>query len=551
MTPERWQQIQTLAEAALEIDTDARSDFLDQACDGDEALRREVEALLGSLDRVESFLETPALGDFARFRAAAGSGEPTTVARDSEWRPAESGPGQHVGPYRILHEIGHGGMGTVYAAARDDPFEHRVAIKLIRPGMDSGSVAQRFRSERQILANLDHPNIARLLDGGTADDGRPYFVMELIEGERIDRYCDRERLPIRRRLDIFREVCAAVDYAHRNLVVHRDIKPSNILITRRGVPKLLDFGIAKLLDDTDFPYTVEATRTGLRPMTPPYASPEQLLGQAITTASDVYSLGVLLYMLLTGRLPYALAEPSPQEMQRALAEGQLPRPSTAVNRPEGPDELSPDAVSRRRGTHPHQLRRRLAGDLDNIVLTALRREPERRYGSVALLAEDLRRHLEGLPVSARRDTFGYRAGKFLRRNKLAASIAGTSAALVLGFATTMAVQARQLARQRDRAKAERDKADRERDKAHRERDRAEKVSTFLTDLFALADPEAGGNTVTAREILDRGLDRIQELEDQPEAQVGLMSALGRIYRKLRLQEQATPLLEPEHEVESP
>lgn len=442
--------------------------------------------------------------------------------------------GDRIGPYRILREIGRGGMGKVYSAEREDQeFERRVAIKLISPGLHSASVAHRFRSERQILANLDHPNIAGLLDGGTAEDGRPYFVMELIEGTRIDEYCDSRRLTVRRRLELFGEVCAAVHYAHRNLVVHRDLKPANILVTEDGVPKLLDFGIAKLLDPADFPYPVEATRTGLRPMTPPYASPEQFRGQPITTASDVYSLGALLYKLLTGRLPIAVEGLSPWEIETALLETQPARPSTALTRPagEGDAALRQAAASRLRGVTPKQLRRRLAGDLDNIVLMALRKEPERRYGSAEQLADDLRRHLDGLPVSARRDTFGYRTGKFLRRNKLAAGIAGTSLALVLGFSVTVSVQAVQLARQRDRAR--------------RERDKAEKVATSLTDLFALADPdEAVGSTITARELLENGVQKIRrELADQPEVQASLMSAIGKIYRKLGLYDRAVPLLE--------
>jgi len=511
MTPERWKRIEELAEAALELEASQRAIFLESACVHDPDLRRQVERFLGAFEQIVTQDET----------------------RIFPGRPVDFSSTPRIQHYRLLREIGRGGMGTVYLAARsDEEFQRFVAVKLLRPGPGSEGLMNRFRSERQILANLDHPNIAKLLDGGTTDDGWPYLVMELIEGNRIDAYCDDHRLDVSQRIDLFREVCAAVQYAHRNLVVHRDIKPSNILVTNDGTPKLLDFGIAKLLDPTDFPYTVEATRTGLRPMTPPYASPEQLRGETITTASDVYSLGVLLYKLLTGRLPIATAGLSSQQIEKLLIEATPVKPSSAVSGPPPAENttLSLETISRQRRTQSRQLTHQLAGDLDTIVLMALRKEPERRYGSVDQLSEDLRRYSKGLPVLARRDTFIYRTGKFLRRNKVAAGIVGSSFLLVTGFAATMARQAAQVARQRDRARKERDKA--------------EKISTFLADLFELADPDkAQGKTLSAREILESGTQRVRnELKNQPETQAGLMTTVGRIYRKLGLYDQAEVLL---------
>jgi non-specific serine/threonine protein kinase/serine/threonine-protein kinase len=313
-------------------------------------------------------------------------------------------------------------MGTVYEAARDDEhFQQRVAVKLIRRGLDSDpDILRRFHNERQILASLNHPNIARLFDGGTTEDGRPYFAMEYVEGRPLDEYCASAGLDTAARLRLFRTVCAAVAYAHRNLVVHRDLKPSNIVVTADGTVKLLDFGIAKLLAHDEDPATTQtATRHGA--MTPAYASPEQVRGLRITTASDVYSLGVVLYELLTGRRPYDLDGRRADEMARVVCEAEPQRPSTLAVQTTQPDA--------RRSTRPAgaSLRRQLRGDVDNIVLLALRKDPARRYSSVELFSEDIRRHLDGLPVSARPDTFSYRAAKFIERNRASA----VAAALIL------------------------------------------------------------------------------------------------------------------------
>lgn len=356
-----------------------------------------------------------------------------------------SAAGRLIGPYRLLEEIGSGGMGEVYRASRDDDaYRKQVAVKLIRIGQDSAHVVQRFHNERQILAAFDHPNIARLLDGGTTPEGLPYFVMELIEGEPIDRYCDRLRASVDERLRLFLEVCSAVQYAHRRLIVHRDLKPSNILVSADGVPKLLDFGIAKILDPGADATAAEHTRTVLRLMTPDYASPEQLRGQPITTASDVYSLGLLLYVLLTGLKPADAAGRTPLTLPENAKSWEPRRPSAAVRHRwpyvPGAGADADDAAARslvREGS-PAKLSRRLRGDLDNIVLMALRMDPARRYQSVEQLAEDLRRHQTSCPVLARADTAGYRLAKFIRRHRVGvAAGGGLAAALLAGLAVTM------------------------------------------------------------------------------------------------------------------
>ena len=454
---------------------------------------------------------------------SAGS-EATTV----EKLPEEAEPERRIGAYRLLRKLGHGGMGTVYLAARaDDQYQKRVAIKVIR-GLDSAEIVRHFRRERQILAGLEHPHIARLLDGGTTDDGLPYFAMEHIDGQPIDRFCDERKLSVRERLVLFQGVCGAVQHAHRNLVVHRDIKPGNILVTAEGVPKLMDFGIAKLLN----PEVAGESRTatGLA-MTPEYASPEQARGGAVTTATDVYSLGVVLYELLTGRRPYRLKSRETLVVLKAICEDEPERPSTAVGRteertlPDGTTETTTaDSVSRTREGTPERLKRRLRGDLDNIVLMALRKEPQRRYGSVEALSEDVRRYLEGRPVTARKATTWYRASKFVRRNAVGVAAAALLFALAVSFAVAMAVQSRRIAR---------------------ERDKAERLSSFMVDLFKVSDPsEARGNTITAREVLDKGAERIsRELKDDPETKATLMASMGNVYVSLGLYGPATPLLE--------
>jgi serine/threonine protein kinase len=339
--------------------------------------------------------------------------------------------GKQIDQYKIIQEIGHGGMGTVYLANRaDESFDKQVAVKLIKRGMDTNAVLKRFVMERQILANLEHPNIASLLDGGSTEDGLPYLVMEYVEGLPITRYCDSHDLDTNGRLELFQKVCAAVSYAHTNLVVHRDIKPSNILVAEDGTPKLLDFGIAKLLNPELLFDTEEATATMFRVMTPEYASPEQVRGLPVTTASDVYSLGVVLYELLTGRRPFKLESHMPEEAAKIILTEEPPKPSSVVDN-EPVDQKTfdydqrPTADDDRRTFRPRvQDLRSLRGDLDNIILKALRKEPERRYPTVQEFSEDIRRHLAGLPVTATADTVSYRMAKFVKRHRTGVLAAG-------------------------------------------------------------------------------------------------------------------------------
>jgi serine/threonine protein kinase/tetratricopeptide (TPR) repeat protein len=406
MTPEQWQQVKGLFHAALERAPSQRAQFLAEVCAGDVGLHQEVASLLAAHEDAGSFIEAPAVAEATAWLADV-SDDPLL--------------GRRLGPYQILQALGHGGMGTVYLARRaDDQYQKQVAIKLVKRGLGTEFLIRRFRTERQILASLDHPNIAKLLDGGTTEDGLPYLVMDYIEGCPIDAYCDRHRLPLRERLTLFCTVCAAVQYAHHHLIVHRDLKPSNILVTAEGVPKLLDFGIAKLLNPEQWAQTHATMATGPPAMTLAYASPEQIRGEPITTASDVYSLGVVLYELLTGQHPYGFPSHVPHDLARIICEEDPQKPSTALRRL--------GEVSTSRGTpqstlaesqpcdwHPEKLRRRLAGDLDNIVLMALHKAPQRRYAAVEQLAEDIRRHLAGRPVLARPHTLRYRSAKFLQR----------------------------------------------------------------------------------------------------------------------------------------
>ncbi len=506
-----YHRIKELFHSTLEREPDQRAAFLAAACDGDDSLRDEVESMIACHDEAGSFIEAPAL------EVAAG-----LLANEE----CESIEGKRIGPYKVIREIGRGGMGTVYLAARDDDqYDKQVAIKLIKRGMDTDFIVQRFRNERQILANLDHPNIARLLDGGATDEGLPFFVMEYIDGKPINEYCDLNELPALDRLKLFLSVCSAVSYAHQNLVIHRDLKPGNILISADGSPKLLDFGIAKLLNPELSAQTIDRTATVLRLMTPDYASPEQVKGEAMTTASDVYSLGVLLYELLTGHRPYRLKKKSPDEIERVICQQEPGKPSESIA-DSGIHNLESKTSLQFNIRDPKSLR----GDLDNIVLMAMRKEPPRRYSSVEQFAEDIHRHLEGLPVIARKDTFFYRASKFVRRNKVAvAAAAVVCLTLVAGIATT-AWEAKAAARQAKLAAEERDTA-------RTETAKAERINKFLQDMLSSADARwyssgRGGKGADTKvvDVLNQSAQRLEtELKDQPEVKAELHRTIGTTY----------------------
>ena len=457
-----------------------------------------------------------------------------TTAMSRQWT------GKRIGRYLLRRQLGEGGMGEVWLAEQTEPIRRRVAVKIIKAGMDTRAVVSRFESERQVLALLDHPNIARVYDAGATENGRPYFVMEFIEGEPITTYCDRLRLSIRDRLELFFQVCEGVQHAHRNAVIHRDLKPHNVLVAiqdDRPVPKIIDFGVAKA---TDGSAVGEAFQTEVGQMigTPEYMSPEQaeMSNLGIDTRTDVYALGVLLYELLVGELPFASAElrrSSHDEIRRRIREEEPPRPSRRYS------ELgdASEAVARARRTDPDKLAARLRGDIDWIILRALEKDRIRRYGTPDELADDLRRHLNDEPVVASPPSTVYRVRKFARRHKVGVGFASVVLVLLIALATTMSIQAGRIARERDRA-------NREAALAAREAETASQVSAFLIDLFEVSDPDrTRGATITAREILDQGAERIEtELADRPAIQATLMRTIGQVYTELGLFDESLRLL---------
>ena len=502
--PTRWRRVEALFERALDLSPSDRDALLRAEAADDPALADEVRALLAADAEAGAYFE-----DVARSLSVA---DPLSE-------------GDLVGPYRITGRLGEGGMGVVYRAERaDGSFEREVALKVLR-GAGGGDV-RRFLAERQILARLDHPAIGRLYDGGLDDRGQPFLAMELVEGEPITDYCDRRRLGVEDRLGLFRRVCEAVQFAHGRLVVHRDLKPSNVMVSEDdgGAPqvKLLDFGIAKLLDAD-----VELTQTGAAPHTPAYAAPEQVRGEEVTTATDVYALGVLLYELLTGVRPYQLESRRREAVEQAILHAEPTQPSTAVLTQPGAD---PTTVAAARASEPTRLRRRLRGDLDRIVLKALRKEPERRYDGAAALGRDVARHLDGLPIEARPESVGYRIGKFVRRHRGGVALAALAVLGLMGGLGAALWQASVASDQRDRAEAEARKA--------------EEVTAFVTSLFGEADPnEARGETPTVLEALGLGAERARtELAGEPDVQAAVLATIGRVYRELGDLDQADSLL---------
>ena len=478
MNAERWERIEEVCWTALDVPEERRAAFLAEECGDDEELLAAVRALLGEMERDPAFLEEP------------------LVELHHATPPDGSDGSRRIGPFRVVRELGRGGMGEVYLGVREgDDFRVPVAIKIIRRGMDSDDVLERFRLERRILAGLRHPNIAQLLDGGVTDDGRPYFVMEYVDGERLRDYCDRQGHTIGRRLRLFQSICAAVQHAHQRLIVHRDLKPSNILVTTEGVPKLLDFGIAKVLTPEGEAEALVKTRTGVRVLTPVYAAPEQLRGEEPTTSTDIYGLGILLFELLTGARPYGDETTGAMELERRILQEPPLRPSTIPGRAA------------------------LSGDLDNIVLKALAKEPERRYSSAAAFAEDIERHLDGRPVRARAPTLRYRAERFIHRNAAAVSLSAVVFASLVAFAAQAQLQSRRLTEERDKAR---------------------EVSGFLLETFgATGADQAAGDTVTARELLDRQSEALRTTyADRPVLQAEMMHVIAEGYERLNLLDEA-------------
>lgn len=483
-SPETWEKIKRIFKDASEMAPEKRIAFAREECGDDAGAWNAIERLIESMDEADGFIE------------------------ESIFESASSYSGKKIGNYRIAREIGRGGMGVVLLANREGDFDQQVAIKVLKRGIDSDEIVRRFDQERNIQASLNHPNIAGMIDGGSTSDGLPYFVMEYIDGLPLSKYCEANRLSTGERVDLFRKVCSAVSFAHGRLIVHRDLKPSNILVTSSGVPKLLDFGIAKILGDQE--NATRMTQTSHRLLTPEYASPEQVLGSEITTSSDVYSLGVILYELLTGRSPYNFTTRSPEEIFRLICDA---------------EPISPEKAA---GSH-------VDADLQNIVLMALRKEPERRYASVEQLREDLRRYEADLPVVARAVTWKYRASKFAKRNRLAVT-AGILIfiSLIAGIAGTL-WQAAIAGQERDRAVAEVKRSD--------------ALNKFMQNILVSPDPEQNGKDVKIVEVLESAVERAnEEFAQQPELRADALYSIGRTYAALGQNKEAEPLLRAANEL---
>jgi non-specific serine/threonine protein kinase/serine/threonine-protein kinase len=509
---ERDNRVKELFQETMDMDPQTRGAFLSAACAGDLSLQAEVEQLISLKGETTESIEEPAL-------------HPHDNASDTPG-PA-GGEGRIIGHYRIIREIGHGGMGAVYLAVRaDDQYDKRVAIKLIKGGLHSDYIRRRFLSERQILASLNHPNIAKLLDGGTTQAGNPYLVMDYIEGLPIRQYCEQNGLSTGERLKLFRTVCSAVHYAHQNLIIHRDLKPGNILVSADGTPHLLDFGIAKLLNPELSDQTLDLTVGAMGPMTPEYASPEQVRGEPLTTSSDVYSLGVLLYELLTGHRPYLIKSRILSDIALIICEQEPERPSTVVKRTQTSAHsdaetlpmASPESAGKSREDHPEKLRRRLQGDLDNIVLMAMRKEAARRYASVEQFSEDIRRHLEGLPCIARKATLSYRAAKFIGRNKVAVTAALLMALTLFAGVVATLWQARIASLQR--AKAE-----------QRFNDVRQLANSFMFEIHDEIE-NLPGSTPARQLLVNQALQYLDNLAQESSDDAALRGELATAYAKV-------------------
>jgi non-specific serine/threonine protein kinase/serine/threonine-protein kinase len=515
MNSDKWQKINELFHAAIERAPQERESFLKETCSADETLFQEVGRLVEAHDKAGDFIQEPALPN--GFKLLSDENEKPPIAA------------QQFGVYKIIEEIGRGGMGMVYLAERaDGEFAQRVAIKIIKRGMDTEEVLRRFRRERQILASLEHPNIARLLDGGTTEDGLPYFVMEYVEGEQIDRFCDSRGLSVAERLNLFRQVCAVVAYAHQRLVIHRDLKPSNIIISKEGEPKLLDFGIAKLMHAETGDGETIPTAKGMLLMTPEYASPEQAQGLPVTTLTDVYSLGVILYELLSGRSPYQFKDYSPIEILLKKISGvEPPKPSDAAKETqENRDAETQSRKKIRKNQKSETLNpKSLRGDLDNIILKAMRKEPSERYASAGQFSEDIRRHLAGLPVIARPVTFSYRLTKFVQRNKAAVGAAALLFLILIGGIITTTWQASRARQQEELARIEKERAEK------RFNDVRKLARAVLFDYHDAIENLPGSTEVRARLVQD-ALSYLDSLAAESGNDASLQHELADAYEKL-------------------
>jgi len=509
MTSDTHKNIEVAFTQALALDESDREKYLTELRERDPNIYDAVMRLLAADAKDDAALRAPIAESVSRLG----------IISDDRWI------GKTIGAFLITERIAAGGMGVVFLAERSDKqYEQQVAIKIMSAQLLAPDAAARFRAERQILANLDHPYIANLIDGGTTEEGLPYLVLEYIDGRPIDRYCDERQLDVRGRLELFGKVCEAVDYAHRKLVVHRDLKPSNILVDDRGNPRLLDFGIAKLISADTFNYTVVMTRAGFAAMTPEYASPEQVRGESISVAMDVYSLGVLLYKILCGRMPYEGIRNLPGNIERAILEMEPSRPSTALTAPTDPSTsgVSVVEISLSRGTTIAKLKSALSGDLDNIVLAALRKKPERRYPSAAAFSDDIQRYLQHRPVVARGDSTTYRLTKFIRRRRVGVSIAALIVVIIVASGIRIIA---------------------ERDRAALAARQSQEVSGFLRKLFENASPFVSqGNEITALDLLDEGAKEIGRLDDQPAVQAELYAVMGESYGFLGQGDRSIPML---------
>ncbi len=516
MDPLKWEKIKKIFEISLNLPETEKEDYITESAEGDEEIISEVRSLIHSIKTAGDFLDNPGIN--------------LNEQKDSFI-------GRKLGPYLVEKVIAAGGMGIVYLAVRDDAeFKKQVAVKLIRSGLNNKYLTERFKTEKQTLAYLDHPYIAKLLDAGSTDDGTPYLIMDYIDGEPIDVYCDKNRLTLSERLELFSKVCSAVHYAHQNLVVHRDIKPSNIMVTEKGEPKLLDFGIAKILSSDSPDAGRDLTKTGYWQLTPEYASPEQVKGENIATTSDVYSLGILLYKILTGHNPYRFKSYLPTEIHKVVCFEEPQKPSIKVESSEelikqdgSVKEINAETVSNSRGTSIEHLKRKLKGDIDNIILKAIRKEPWRRYGSVEQFSEDIKRYSDGLPVIARNDTMGYLLSKFIKRHKTGVAMSAISVLLLIAGILGIAWQASIAAKERDKAKLEASKS--------------ERINTFMQDIFAAPNPEVEGKDVKVVDVLKNASEKIdKELSDDPDIKVSVLYTIGTTYIGLGLYDDAEKYL---------